>query len=50
MITEMITRDKFIPRINHGFTSHILIHVLYKDINNGQNYKNQCAGSPSLCT
>lgn len=45
-----ITHDNFIPRINHGFTSHILFHVLYKDINNGQNYKNHCAGSPSLCT
>lgn len=40
----------FIQRMNNGCTSHILFHVLYKDINNGQNYKNQCAGSPSLCT
>lgn len=34
----------------YGCTSHILFNVIYKDINNGQNYKNQCAGSPSLCT
>lgn len=44
------TNDNFISRINNGCTSHILFHVLYKDINNGQNYKNQCTGSPSLCT
>lgn len=48
---EEINSDNFIPRINNGFTSHILFHVLYKDINNGKNYKkNQCAGSPSLFT
>lgn len=34
----------------YGCTSHILFNVIYKDINNGQNYKNQCAGSPSLFT
>lgn len=36
---EEINSDNFIPRINSGFTSHILFHVLYKDINNGKNYK-----------
>lgn len=36
---EEINSNNFIPRINSGFTSHILFHVLYKDINNGKNYK-----------
>lgn len=36
---EEINSHNFIPRINNGFTSHILFHVLYKDINNGKNYK-----------
>lgn len=28
-----ISHDSFIARINYAFTSHILFHVLYKDIN-----------------
>lgn len=47
---QEITSDNQSPNMSNGCTSHILFHVLYKDINNGQNYKNQCAGSPSLCT
>lgn len=36
---DEINSHNVIPRINSGFTSHILFHVLYKDINNGKNYK-----------